>query len=157
MFEKVLVCLDGSSLAEQILPYIREESRCFRRVVLLKVVSRPAINLPIGIPGGAGVPVQTNAMLQRFEKELAEALPYLETKAETLKKKDLDVECVVLEGLPSEAIVQYAHDNHVKIIAIATHGHSGFRQITVGSTAEYLLRHAGLPILLVTPQKAEKR
>jgi len=92
-------------------------------------------------------------MLQRFQKDLKDALPYLETKAEPLRKKEMDVECVVLEGLASESIIQYAHDNDVKIIAIATHGHSGFRRITMGSTAEYVLKNSGLPLLLVTPKK----
>jgi nucleotide-binding universal stress UspA family protein len=153
MFEKVLVCLDGSSLAEQILPYIMEESRSFGKVVLLKVLPVPAINLPIGIPGEAGASVHTDAMLKRFQEELKDSLPYLEKKAEPLRKKGMDVECVVLEGPPTEAIIQYAHDNGVKIIAIATHGHSGLRHITMGSTAEYVLKNSGLPLLLVTPRK----
>ncbi len=153
MFEKVLVCLDGSSLAEQILPYIQEESRSLGKVVLLRVLSPPAVNVPIGVPGEAGAPVHSDAMLQRFKKDLADALPYLETKAGPLRKKGLEVECVVLEGPPGVSIIQYAHDNGVKIIAIATHGHSGLRRITMGSTAEHVLKNSGLPLLLVTPQK----
>jgi nucleotide-binding universal stress UspA family protein len=153
MFEKALVCLDGSSLAEQILPYIQEENRSFGKVILLRVLTPPAVNLPIGIPGEVVGPVHSDNMLQRFQKDLKDALPYLETKAEPLRKKGMNVECVVLEGLASESIIQYAHDNNVKIIAIATHGHSGFRRITMGSTAEYVLKNSGLPLLLVTPKK----
>ena len=153
MFEKVVVCLDGSTLAEQILPYIEEESRSLGKVILLRVLSPPSVNVPIGIPGEAAGPVHSDAMLQRFQKDLKDALPYLETKAKPLREKGMDVECVVLEGLASESIIQYARDNEVGIIAIATHGHSGFRRITMGSTAEYVLKNSGLPLLLVTPQK----
>jgi nucleotide-binding universal stress UspA family protein len=153
MFEKILVCLDGSTLAEQILPFIREESRSFGKAVLLKVLPTPGVNVPIGIPGETGAAVRTDGMLERFQKDLKESLPYLETKAEPLRKMGMDVECVVLEGPPTESIIQYARDNGVKMIAIATHGHSGLRHITMGSTAEYVLKNSGLPLLLVTPQK----
>ena len=153
MFEKVLVCLDGSALAEEILPYIHSEGKCLGKVILLKVIATPSISLPLGVPGEAGAPVHTDAMLERFRKELEETPDYLEKKAQPLMGSGLDVEFVVLQGVPSEAIIAYARDNDVKLIAIATHGHSGLRQIALGSTAEYVLRHAGLPLLLITPRK----
>ena len=40
MFNKILVCLDGSSLAEQILPYVTEQAKRFNsKIILLKVVT----------------------------------------------------------------------------------------------------------------------
>jgi nucleotide-binding universal stress UspA family protein len=153
VFEKVLVCLDGSALAEEILPYIAAESRSFGKVILVKVLATPEVSLPIGVPGEAIGPVRTDAMLERLQKEMEETPGYLEAKAQPLRDKGLDVECVVLEGIVSEAIIDYARDNGVGLIAIATHGHSGLRQIALGSTAEYLLRHSGLPVLMVTPGK----
>lgn len=153
MFEKVLVCLDGSTLAEQILPYIAAESDCLGKVIILKVLAMPEISLPLGVPGEPGLPVHTQAMVERFSRESAEMPAYLEAKAQPLREKGLDVECVTLQGMPSEAIVAYARDNDISLIAIATHGHSGLRQVTLGSTAEYVLRHSGLPVLLVRPLK----
>jgi nucleotide-binding universal stress UspA family protein len=156
MFEKVLVCLDGSALAEEILPRIAGEGRCLGKVVLVKVLAPPEINLPIGIPGETLAPVSTSSRLEHFQKEMAEAPAYLEGKAQELRESGLDVEPVVLQGIPSQAIIDYAADNGVTLIAIATHGHSGFRHITLGSTAEYILRHSGLPVLMVTPRKHAK-
>jgi nucleotide-binding universal stress UspA family protein len=153
MFEKVLVCLDGSALAEEILPYIAADSRSFGKIILLKVLATPGVDLPIGVPGETLGPVQTNAMFKHLQQEMEETPAYLEAKAKSLRDKGLDVECVVLQGIPSQAIIDYARDNEVGLIAIATHGHSGLRQITLGSTAEYLLKHAGLPVLMVTPRK----
>jgi nucleotide-binding universal stress UspA family protein len=155
MLEKLLVCLDGSPLAEEVLPYIGAE-RGLGKVILVKVVAPPEVNLPIGIPGETLAPVSTSARLGRFKKELEEAPPYLEAKARPLRDAGLDVETVVLQGTPSQAIIEYAHDNGITLIAFATHGHSGFRNITLGSTAEYILRHSGLPVLLVTPRKHAK-
>jgi nucleotide-binding universal stress UspA family protein len=153
MFEKVLVCLDGSALAEEILPYIAEDSRSFGKITLLKVIATPKVNFPLGIPGETSGPVQTKAMLEHMQRELEETPAYLEAKAQSLRDKGLDVECVVLEGVPTQAIIDYAHDNDIGLIAIATHGHTGLRHITMGSTAEYILKHAGLPVLMVTPKK----
>ena len=153
MFEKVLVCLDGSALAEQILPYIAANSRKFKKIVLLNVIAPPGVNIPLGVPGETAGRLQTKSMLDHVKKELEEMPDYLESRAEPLRKTGLKVECVVLEGTPTEAIINYAHDNNIGLIAIATHGHSGIRHITMGSTAEYILKHAGLPVLMVTPQK----
>jgi len=156
MFEKVLVCLDGSAHAEGALPHIAGESKSIGKVILVKVLAPPELNLPIGIPGETLAPVSTSARLQHFQKELEEAPAYLESKAQYLRGAGLDAETVVLQGVPSQAIIEYAHDNGVTLIAIGTHGHSGFRNITLGSTAEYVLRHSGLPVLLISPQRQAK-
>jgi nucleotide-binding universal stress UspA family protein len=153
MFEKVLVCLDGSPLAEQILPYIAGDHKKFKKVVLLKVIATPGVNIPIGVPGETAGNVQTQAMLDHVKKEIEETPDYLESKAQPLRKMGLKVDCVVLEGVPTTTIIDYAHDNNFGLIAIATHGHSGLRHIIMGSTAEYILKNTGLPLLMVTPQK----
>lgn len=153
MFEKILVCLDGSILAEQILPYILAESRRLGKVILLRVLATPEYDLPIGVPGAPGGTIHTAGMLERFDKAAKEAPGYLELLAQPLRAAGIDVENIILEGVPSEAIINYAGLNGVTLIALATHGHSGIRQVIVGSTAESLLRHSGLPVLMITPKK----
>ena len=153
MFEKVLVCLDGSSLAEQIVPYLLAEGRCFGKLILIKVVDTSGINLPLGVPGGPGVPMHTRAMEKRFQEEMADMPGYLEKIAQPLKDEGIDTECVVLQGIPSETIKAYVEENDISLIAIATHGHSGLRRVVMGSTAEYILTHCGTPVLLVTPKR----
>ena len=153
MFEKVLVCLDGSALAEEILPYIAAESGSLGKVILLKVLAPPGVNLPLGVPGETIGTVRTGTMLAHLKKDMEEAPAYLEEKAQPLRNQGLDVECVVLQGIASQTIIDYAQNNEVGLIAIATHGHTGLRQIALGSTAEYLLKHSGLPVLMVTPRK----
>jgi nucleotide-binding universal stress UspA family protein len=153
MFEKVLVCLDGSALAEVILPYVAAESGSFKKIVLLQVIAPPGVNLPLGVPGETIGTIPTGATLSRFQKETAEAPVYLESKAQPLREQGMDVECVVLEGNANQAITEYARDNEISMIAVATHGYTGLRHITLGSTAEYILKHSGLPVLMVTPFK----
>ncbi len=153
MFEKVLVCLDGSGVSEAILSYVAAEAGSFGKVVLLKVVDTAGVNLPLGVPGISGGQFRTAGQDRRFEKEMEEMPGYLEKLAGPLREKGLDVETVVVEGVPSESIIDYARDNGIGLIAMATHGHSGLRQVVMGGTAEYVVKHAGRPVLLVTPAR----
>jgi len=153
MFEKLLVCLDGSELAEQILPYVREEALHFgSKVVLLRVVAAPS-TAPIAAAGGAGYTAET--VDRQVHDEVREAKAYLQRLAQPLREKGLDVECVTVDGWPvGDAIVSYAESNKVSLIAIATHGRSGLGRLAFGSVADSVLRKSGLPVLLIRPRKA---
>lgn len=155
MFERILVCLDGSKLAEQIMPYAREEAIRFQgKLVLLQVVPEPVTYSP-GIPGGAPVPVQTDIMVAGMKEALDRAKEYLEKAARPLRKRGIEVETVAVPGRAGEAILEYADKNRIKLITIATHGHGGLRRAVFGSVADYVLRESGLPVLIIRPQ--EKR
>jgi nucleotide-binding universal stress UspA family protein len=157
MFKKILVCLDGSKLAEQILPYAVEEALRFQgRLVLFQVVPEPVAFSP-GIPGAASVPMQTDIMLAEAKKALDEARDYLEKLAKPLRKKGIQVETVSILGRAGEAILSYAGSNNVNLITIATHGRSGLRRGVFGSVADYVLRESGLPMLVIRPQGREDK
>lgn len=152
MFEKIAVCLDGSALAEQILPYAAEQAKRFSSIpVLLRVVSGPVILTP-GIPGSAGGPLVTVRREKQAEKEEEESDKYLKTVAERLYKEyQLKAECVTLIGPPGQTIVEYAADNKIGLIAIATHGRTGPGRVLFGSVADYVIKQSRLPILLIRP------
>jgi hypothetical protein len=48
-------------------------------------------------------------------------------------------------------ITEVAAEEHVDLIAMATHGRSGIARQVLGSTATAVLRHAGIPVFLVRP------
>ena len=122
MFKRILVCLDGSSEAEEILPYATDEALAHRsKVILLRVVSVPEITVPIGVPGQPGMPMFTEGAARRTAKEESGADDYLRSIAEPMQEKGLDVQCVVLPGIAGETITNYAQENGCKLIAIATH------------------------------------
>jgi len=157
MFKKILVCLDGSELAEQILPYAVEEALHFQsKLVLFQVVPEPVAFSP-GIPGAASIPIRTDTMLEEAKKALNEARAYLEDIATPLRKKDIQVEAVSILGGAGEAILSYAEGNNINLITIATHGRSGLRRGVFGSVADYVLRESGLPMLVIRPQKREDK
>ena len=154
MFGKILVCLDGSDLAEQILPYATEEAlRLESKLVLLQVV---VVQTPPVVAAGASA-YAVKAAGQQIEKDETEAKAYLEDLAQPLREMGLDVECVTLRGLEvGGAIVDYADGHEVDLIAIATHGRSGLKRLVFGSVADFVLRKSGLPILLIKPKEIGK-
>ncbi|MBI4331782.1 MAG: universal stress protein [Chloroflexi bacterium] len=152
MFKKILVCLDGSALAEQILPYAAEQALCCRSELVLIHVSVITEIVTPGIPGyGPAVLQPTPATLGRIEKEEEAAGDYLERLAQPLREKGLKVECVPVAGTPGEVIVAYADEREIELIALATHGRSGLGRMVFGSVADFVLRKSGKPILLIKP------
>jgi len=49
--------------------------------------------------------------------------------------------------VPRRDYVKYAQENECTLIAIATHGHGGFRRFALGSTADYVVHHSAIPVL----------
>ena len=90
---------------------------------------------------------------KRAEATETEARQYLEGVARLLRQEGLQVEAVTMRGAPSEAIVRYAQDNGIDLIAMATHRRSGIGRLVFGSVADFVLRELGIPVLVVKPQE----
>jgi nucleotide-binding universal stress UspA family protein len=152
MFKKILVCLDGSNFSEQILQYVLEETiRTDIKIILLRVIQVPH---SIGkVPPGviSSVPPVPPSPEQLAEEE-TKVKEYLDGKAKSLKESGIKVECVAITGNPGEAIVNYANNNKVDLIAIATHGRTGIKRMIFGSVTEYVIKNSGAPILLIKPK-----
>jgi nucleotide-binding universal stress UspA family protein len=148
MFEKILVCLDGSDLAEEILPYAAEIARRFQsKLVLLEVTTAPsALVEPM-----TGYYTQTSS--SKILRSEDEASTYLEGIADQLQERGLDVDFLTLPGSPGPAIVDYADENGFDLIALGTHGRSGLRRLVLGSVADYVLKESGLPVLARRPRQ----
>jgi len=152
VYKKILVCLDGSKLAEQILPYVIEQAAHFNSKVLLFQAVPPPVAVAPGMPGVAGPLIETEDMERGTQIAETEAEIYLEEVAQRLKKKKLKVDTVIWVGVPGESAIAYSDSSKVDLIAIATHGRSGLRRAVFGSVAEYILRNSAQPILIIRPQ-----
>jgi nucleotide-binding universal stress UspA family protein len=148
MFEKILVCLDGSGLSEQILPYAIEQALSFHsKVVLLRVIRVPGRALP----GEPELIEKEDEPITAREDEVA---TYLDNITNSLYEKGLDVESVIISARkPDVAILTYARDNKINLIALATHGYSLMGQLIWGSVSESVIRKSGLPALVVKAQE----
>jgi len=152
MFKKILVCLDGSEIAEQIIPFVREEALAIgSKVILLRVVSIPS-NLTLDIPGFPSVPFHRSSMPEQLKKEDNIAKAYLKKAAQPLRDQGIQVRGKTLIGSPGPTIISYASESNIDLIAIASHGHGGLRNLLFGSVAEYVVRESVLPILMIRPK-----
>ena len=151
MFQNILVCLDGSSLGEQILPYITEVALCCGcRVVLLEVTLPPSATVESLTGYYRATP------LEKIQRDKEQAQAYLTRVAQRLRKKGLKVSCVTVPGDPGETIVGYAKKNAVDLVALSTHGRGGLGRLAFGSVADFVLKKSGLPILIRKPEETRR-
>ena len=152
MLNKLMVCLDGSALAEKILPVVKDIAKCFAgTVVLFQAIDEPTTYITSSLPSsdqGA-----SEVLENKVKDDEYRALGYLEKVAKPLRDEGLDMECATLMGEASKAILQYASENSVKLIAIATHGHGGLKRMFFGSVADKVLRQSSVPVLVIKSQK----
>lgn len=137
MFKKILVPLDGSELAAKVLPQVTELAKvCDSQVTLVHVCHTELMGE--ATPGVlAAVPAQ--------EKKVCEA--FLSKAAKDLQGAGLKVDFVCIEGVPAREIIGFADNNNYDLIAMATHGRGEVAWV-LGSTAEKVVSHATVPVLL---------
>lgn len=152
----ILVPLDGSELAESVLPHVEmlvKQGNSEDIKVVLIMVCEPLAILPIST---LEVPVNWgNIMEEHMAYAKKAATQYLARVAAHLTKAGLKVSSEVIEGHPAHEIINYANKTPDSIIAMATHGRSGLGRWAYGSTAEKVLSGASHPILLVRPSAAD--
>jgi nucleotide-binding universal stress UspA family protein len=135
MFEKILVPLDGSELAAQILPQVADLARCHNaEVVLLNVFP------DWGEATSDEVKTVIKIEVQKCETSLAQA-------AKDLTAQGVKATSVCITGTPAQEIINYADKNHLGLIAMATHGRGEVAWV-LGSVAEKVVSHATVPVLL---------
>jgi nucleotide-binding universal stress UspA family protein len=150
MYDRILVALDGSVLAEQIVPHVEALAERFgSTVILLRAIPPPSVIIP---GAGAGAEPVAGAVVDPtpiVEAERQQATTYLEAVADRLKAKGYTVDCEEPEGHADEILVRRARDLGVGLIALTTHGRGGLARAIFGSVADAVLRKAPCPVLLV--------
>lgn len=145
MYEKVLLPLDGSALAECVLPFARAlaEGGLTRAMILFNVVEVPSAWIVQGI----------NLMdVRKYRADHAQK--YLSDLQAKMNFRGVRVETEVMEGDTAHLIAEYAKNNAVSLIIIATHGYTGMKRLMFGSVALKILHDAHVPVLLVRPESS---
>lgn len=173
MFNKTLVCLDGSKLAEEILRYVI--GHCLgleSEVILLKIITAhitipPPESAHVMTFGRDSKPDQIHTtdvgksttlepkaglQLREIEREQSEAKVYLENIADLFRSKDLKAKTLTLQGDAGETILNYAKSSNVSLIALTTHGDGGLKRGLLGRVAQYILKESEIPVLIVKPR-----
>ncbi len=141
----VIVPLDGSSLAEEVLPHISEMARQMD----LGIVLLRAYALPMTYFTAPDYYTPVDRVLETVREE---SVRYLDGKAEELRGQGLRrVSSISLEGEGAEQIIELAQKTPHAFIAMCTHGRSGIGRLLLGSVTSRVVRHSGSPILIIRP------
>jgi nucleotide-binding universal stress UspA family protein len=136
----ILVPLDGSELAEAVLPHVKalaEQSGVEPvDVVLLRVAESP---------------VMSDHYFSNIPETRGEIEKYLARVEKRLQKAGLSVQSMVLTGEPAEQIVDYACASPFSLVVMSTHARSGLSRWVLGSIAMKVVSGISSPILLVRP------
>ncbi len=167
MFQKVLVPLDGSELAEGILPYVSQLTRGMRiPVLLLSVVDPDAVGLPGGqrvrpkadgsgqfVSAGIGNSASEARVFEEIGIEVERAL---DAVVRRLSDEGAQAQSVVSFGAPAEEIVRIADKEGCDLIAMSTHGRSALARGILGSVTDRVIHISHLPTLTITPDRAKQ-
>ena len=153
VIKRIVLPLDGSALAEQILPPALDLGRLmdaeFTLLRVVKPVYLPAY--PGGLTGGSYVQ-QAERLVQEIQKAQEnlwqEAADYLESVAKRVRAESLRCQTrVATEEHAAAAILGQPAD----VIAMETHGRRGLSRLVLGSVADKVLRGATVPMLVHRP------
>lgn len=150
-FNKVLVPLDGSDFAEFALEVAEELfDGPDTEFHLIRVPE------PIQYPGTPYGTASHQTIEMYLDAVRTEAEEYLERVAAGLRERGRTVSWEVRDGMIAEAISTAVTKGGHEMIAMASHGRTGFRRFFLGSVAERVLRESEVPLLLVGPGEYEE-
>jgi len=149
MYQKILIPLDGSELAECSLEHAMAIAQgCNIADVILLQVIEPFSTLTLSALAEA----DDESLKKVREQHLQEAKAYLSKVENHLKTQGITSRSVTVEGRAADEILSYTENNNVDLIVLSTHGRSGLSRFFFGSVAEKVSRHSRVPVLLLAPE-----
>jgi nucleotide-binding universal stress UspA family protein len=148
MYRHILVPLDGSALAEQVLPHVHAlaANEGTTRITLLRAVP-PIFTTSVDYSGMLATTADT---LETLEQE---ATNYLAQIANQFTAEGYNVQTEVSALPAAEAVLDYAERHGVDLIAIATHGRSGVSRWVFGSVTQKVVQACPVPVLVIRPKE----
>ncbi|HSJ52955.1 MAG TPA: universal stress protein, partial [Anaerolineae bacterium] len=143
MLDHILVPLDGSRLAETVLPHAVAMVQAFgSRLTLLRAVARSD-----QMPGSPAV----DPLSWQIYK--AESRAYLDEVLARLQEAGVEAERALVEGSAAEEIVEYARTEAADLIILSSHGRSGLSEWNISSVVQKVIFRAFVPVLIVRAYK----
>jgi nucleotide-binding universal stress UspA family protein len=150
MFKKILIPLDGSAVAESVLPQARElVARLDVDTIFLLHIYPGSDEL---LPAHQAYLEHTAEIIRAEAAKVRAKLPGIRGGVSAGKP---DVEIKLATGHPAEQILDFAEQKQVNLILMATHGRSGIRRWVLGSVADKVLSMSGIPVWLVRAGKGK--
>lgn len=142
MISHILAPLDGSALAECVLPHVAAIAAAEKSRVTLLHALEPQ-------PGGLHAIDMLDWNLQKRE-----AKAYLDSIAARLEKEAVSISSAILEGPPAESVIDYSREQDVDLIALSSHGRSGLTGWNVSSVVQKIILRSYRSTLLVPAYRA---
>ena len=153
MYERILIPLDGSKVGEAALAHIEKlVSKMTPKMQVEVTVVRVISSLSHYVIAGetsAQIPYTKQEMEQR-EKKIKR---YLDKTTASLKSNGAIIKTKVVTGNAAEEIIKLAEEIKADLIAMSTHGRSGFSRWAFGSVTDKVLRAVNTPILVIRAPK----
>jgi nucleotide-binding universal stress UspA family protein len=149
MYSKIMVPLDGSELAECVLPHVAAiATGCkIATVVFVRVIDPGTVSASLPAQGELGAQEKNRRQTEAQRKENAET--YLKKIIETVDLENAALRYEVLEGRVADTLADWAEKNEVDLIVIASHGRSGIGRWVMGSVADRIMRSVCIPVLMI--------
>ena len=148
MYNKILVPVDGSELAECVLPHIENiVNDCgVKEIIFLRVIEP----LTPAVAGGDFIMGKDES--QAFEKRHETAARnYMDQLISSLPYDKVTLSGELVTGKAAETIADFAAHQEADLVIMATHGRSGVSRWVMGSVAERVIRWSCVPVLIVRP------
>lgn len=148
MFKKILVPLDGTRMAEAVLPYVRDLAAATQAEVELLHVSMPVPAHYANIDYGTALTV---------EKQIrADSANYMHHTAQHLLQLGVHATVTVQSDYAAaHAIIQRAETIGADLIVLSTHGRSALVRMLEGSNTDAVIRGTHVPVLLIRPDLSD--
>ena len=141
MYRKILVPLDGSKVAEGVLPHAKDLAYSQgAELILLTVGANPAMDFVFSDPGLAQ---------QAVEEQEERSKKYITEIESQLKDAGFKTSTILRVGSVADVILGVAEEMDVDVIAMSTHGRTGPARWVLGSIAERVVHSSKIPVLLI--------
>lgn len=159
MYSKILLPLDGSTLAEQAIPHAVDVARTMdAAIVVLTVIDTSmtalesiAIASDPATGSGLSATVGADARIAQAREDAKRQLDEAKRRLADLGISDVTTE--IVDGPAGETIVDRADDLGCDLVVMATHGRSGLKRAVLGSVADYVLRNTPeAAVLVIAPR-----
>jgi nucleotide-binding universal stress UspA family protein len=139
MFDTILVPLDGSQLADCVLPHVVAIARPFNaETTLLRMLEK----------NQAGTSAQLFDLVNwQINKTRADL--YLEKTKAWLQESGVVVRKKIMEGLVADGITEYAQNQGTKLIVLSSHGRNGLTQLGISSVTQKIILNAQTSLFIV--------
>ncbi len=149
MYARILVPVDGSSLSEQVLPYVQQLGLGLSIPVTLMTVVEPS-------PASIGLHLGSSSQEQDTVRHRADhAVAYVNSLADAFRSDGVTVSTVTPSGSPAQEIIQEAAREADTLIAMSGHGRSGVARWWIGSVADRVLHTTDAPLLIIRFHEGE--